>query len=381
MRRLDIAIAVWGDAYVDTLLTWALPSFLAPGNLPACAALLPLRTMIVTRPEDEQTICVHPVARELQRIGELQVLPLLTPDRFVGANRYEVMAFGHRQCIAQSLADGAIITLLSPDCVVANGSLAFGLQRILAGKSAVLIAGPRAILEDVASLLPPYRVNEEGTAVSISSRDLASMATLHPHAISRLLYWDAEPFSQFPSAIYWRAGEDSFLARYFHLHPLFVDLASADRDAAKSGTIDGSLLALAKIGRPQIDVIEDSANICVVELSSSKHDPMGSLPQRVANKTLFIAKWAIAATVASHRAQFKQHFFRFQGRGSVDWDEVVARSKRNTAVLDVLLNYLDLISHLTDARRRVTARSKGTSASIRKIIRRLLLKLGRALRA
>ena len=342
MRRLDIAIAVWGEAYVDAMLKWALPTFLAPGNLPACAAIMPIRVTIVTRPEDAKTILEHPVAEALRAIGELAVVPLLTKETFDGANRYDVMALGHRYCLAASLRDNAIITLLSPDCLVANGSLSRGLRRISEGKGAVLVAGPRATFEDVTKRLSGYRDADDVTSVNIPARDLVSLAARFPHDISRLLYWTDQPFSRFPSAIYWRAGEDSFLARYFHLHPLFVDLAVANPDAAKSGTIDGSLLTLAKIRQEDIYVAEQSDEICVIELSRIDHDPMGSLPLHVANKTKFVAKWAIHATDAAHRAQFLRYYFKFQGKTEVDWDLTISKSRRDTRALEFLLSYIDL---------------------------------------
>ena len=56
MRTLDFAVTVWGEAYVETFLTLALPSFLAPDNIPACAKLVAVRFMIATRSEDVPTI-------------------------------------------------------------------------------------------------------------------------------------------------------------------------------------------------------------------------------------------------------------------------------------------------------------------------------------
>ncbi len=342
MRRLDIAIAVWGAAYVDAMLTWAVPTFLAPGNLPACSAIMPIRVTIVTRPEDANVILEHPVADALRDIGELAVVPLLTIETFVGANRYDVMALSHRHCLAASLRDNAIITLLSPDCLVADGSLSHGLGKITEGKGAVLVAGPRATFEDVTKRLPRYRDAGAVPSLSIPARDLVSLAARFPHEISRLLFWTDQPFSRFPSAIYWRAGEDSFLARYFHLHPLFVNLAVASPDAANSGTIDGSLLSLAKIQPEDVYVAEQSDEVCIIELSRINHDPMGSLPLHVKNKTKFVAKWAIQATDATHRGQFSRYVFRFQGKEKADWDLAISKSRRDTRTLEFLLNYVEI---------------------------------------
>lgn len=369
MRRLDIAIAVWGSDYIDTMLTWAFPSFLAPGNLPACADMLSVRVTIVTRPEDVENILKHPVAAAIRSIGELCVVPLLTRDVFAGANRYDVMALSHRYCLAASMRDGAIITLLSPDCLVADGSLSHGLQKILEGKGAVLVAGPRATFEDVTIRLPAYRVGNDATRLIIPARDLVALAFRFPHDISRLLYWTDQPFSCFPSAIYWRAGKKSFLARYFHLHPLFVDLSKASPDAARSGTIDGSLLTLAKIQPEDIFVAEQSDDVCVIELSRVDHDPMGSLPIHVNNKTKFVAKWAVNATDAAHRAQFLRYFFKFQGNEAVDWGRTISKSRHDTRVLEFLLSYIDLYQAPIAARAWLRKWISGVGAPLAAIFR------------
>ena len=342
MTRLDVAISVWGKAYVDTMLMWALPSFLARGNLPACAKMMPVRITIVTRPEDVDRIVSHPIAAELQHLGELNIVPLLTADKFDGSGRYDLMAACHRLCISESLRSGSIIALLSPDCLISDGSLAFGLQKILDGKDAILVSGPRAELEPVTGELEAQGGNS-ATSLSLSGRQLSSFVARYPHAISRLLFWHDQPFSQFPSAIYWREGEDSFLARYFHLHPLLVNLAKAAPEAATSGTIDGTLMTSAKIGPEETLVVERSDEICVIELSRADHDPMGSLPQNVTWKSPFVARWAIGATDASHREQFKRYFFRFQGQFPVNWDAAIANCRKETWWLDHMLDCVGLI--------------------------------------
>jgi putative glycosyltransferase (TIGR04372 family) len=368
MKRLDVAIAVWGSEYVDIMLTWALPSFLAPGNLPACAKVIPVRVTIITRPQDEDTIRSNPVYQALCAVGDMSIVPLLTPDIMALDSRYSIMAHAHRYCIANSIKDGSIILMLSPDCILSDGSLSFGLNRILAGKAAVLVAGPRGMLEDVTRELAIFR-KEGSIALPVPARDLVSAACRYPHDISSLLYWNDQPFSQFPSAVYWHAGSDSFLARYFHLHPLFVDASRIHTEAANSGTIDGTLLTLAKIPTDQIYVVENSDDACVIEISRADHDPMGSLPHNVTNKTWFMVKWATWAADATHRDQFKKFFFCFKGRSAVDWAAVVARSRRDTLVLDFLLRYVGLVPRRASLEHRARQILHRSAAKIRGVIR------------
>ncbi|MGE3622613.1 MAG: TIGR04372 family glycosyltransferase [Bdellovibrionales bacterium] len=330
MRNLLFAVAVWGENYIDTFLQLALPSFLAPGNIPACAALASTRFAIITRPEDTAGFERHPSIAELRRVAALDILPLMTADQFEG-NRYSVMARAHRHVIRQALEGRSILSILSPDCIIADGGLAFGLRRILDGNLAVNVAGPRALLEDAAPVLTATPFCRDSKIISISSPDLVSLLTRHPHPISQILYWNADPFSGFPSAVYWAAGSESLLARYFHLHPIFVDMKYADAKAGYSDSIDGSLLTLANISAERVFVVTHSNDMCVVELSSNAHDPMASRPKIVEDKIRFMEEWARIGADLSHIAQFKSYRFLFQGRENVDWGAIAASADREMA--------------------------------------------------
>ena len=349
MRKVDFVVAVWGDAYVDTMLAAGLPSFLASGNLPAAAQLAEIRFTVVTRPEDSHRIERHPAWQALSALCEARILPLLHQEVFADRNRYDVMALSHREIIADCLERGSVLSVLSPDCIVSDGSLGAGVRSILNGAQTVLVAGPRATLEPVIPELARYRDSSDGIALRIPSGDLVSFVCRWPHPISSLLFWESQPFSQFPSAVYWPAGKESFLARYFHLHPLFVDLSDADPGAANSGTVDGSLVSLARISPDRVHVVERSREICVVELSRIDHDPMGSLPVEVSDKTQFIRQWAQAYADSSHVQQFLRHAFMFEGNETIDWAAEKAHVARLTENLDQALRDLEADRATTQA--------------------------------
>ena len=126
MRALHFGIAVWGKSYLSTFLRLALPSFLASGNIPACSRISNVKFTIVTRPQDVPLLENSPVWNVLTEFAEVEVKPFLTPDMFDG-NRYTVMARAHALLIKESLRCGAILSILSPDCIVSDGSLSFAL--------------------------------------------------------------------------------------------------------------------------------------------------------------------------------------------------------------------------------------------------------------
>lgn len=329
MRTLLFGVAVWGESYLSTFLRLALPSYLASGNIPACSRISNVKFIIVTRPQDVPLLENSPVWNVLSEFAEVEIKPSLTPDMFEG-NRYTVMARAHAFLIKESLRCGAVLSILSPDCIVSDGSLLFALKKILDGNFALLIPGPRAILEEAAPILTaaPF-LESEGRVIAVPSRDLVALLVQHLHPISQLLFWNATPFSAFPSTIYWSAGQESLLAKCFHLHPLFIDMATASPETEKSGSIDGSLITLSGISPNRIYRVKSSDDVCVIELSQKDHDPMGSVPFSTFDKSAFLANWAETYVESSHIDQFRKFVFLFSGREDVDWKSVIDTSNND----------------------------------------------------
>lgn len=332
-HRIDFAVVVWGGPYIRTFLSVCIPSLLSPGNLPACARNARLRLFVVTRPEDVAQISGDPAIAALSELVEFHLVPALTPDLFESANRYGVMAWGHRRVIAESLRDRSILCALSPDWVMADGTLANCLRRVEEGYQAIELANTRAVLEPVVERLEPYRRADDGNAITIPSRALVDLAVDFPHEITELCLWRGEFFSAFPSTIYWRVGDHSLLGRHFHVHPLFIDLAHASSAVERSASIDGTLLSLSQIPAEKIYVCEDSDEMCVVELSSRAHDMMGAKAVRPFSRTLMVLLWAFTGATREHRRKFNSHVFRFRGKEDVDWEHAIRQMDRDTAGL------------------------------------------------
>jgi putative glycosyltransferase (TIGR04372 family) len=356
-KRFQFVVAVWGKPYLDMLLEVSLPSFMAPGNIPSCVQYGTLRFRFYTRPEDVLQIESHQSYRDLTQYAETAVLPLLATDQFENRNRYDVMALCHGSEIVDAVKHGAVLSVLSPDCVVSDGSLAAGCRYVCEGDKAVLVAGPRAELDSVVPILQRDFFDARSRTIRLSSRQLVGLAVRHLHPMSKILLWDAKLFSKFPSAVYWRAGQASLLARYFHLHPLFVDLAGARPEAARCGTVDGSLIQMAGIRREAIRVITDSDDIAVIELSRLDHDPMGSVPSAALCKTARVIRWAATYADTVHRDYFIRHNIRFQGDGDIDWARVEAKVAADIRIIRytlILLNaFPGLFARVSVLRRRL----------------------------
>ena len=83
------------------------------------------------------------------------------------------------------------------------------------------------------------------------------------------MFVDAEAFSSYPVAAYWRIGSQGLLARCFHLHPLMVDPM---RDITLVGTNDGHYLAGACPDFSRVHVVTDSDELQMFEMTTVRRE-------------------------------------------------------------------------------------------------------------
>jgi len=337
-KSFHFVLAVWGDSYIDTLLDIALPSFLAPGNLPACARDHHVEFHIYTTPQDEARIAAHPAWLELATHCRCLIHPVLTEEQFKRQNRYAVMSYCHQIAIRTARRAGAVLSLLGPDCIIADGGLGFGVRLIDRGFKAVMVTGPRGEMEPIAPVVTTQWRLSGSAAISIPNRELMQLLIDHPHPISQRLFWDAEQFTAIPSAIYFHVGPGGILAKHFHLHPLFIDLSDAPESAEdNAGTVDGPLLRLAGIDNQATYVVTNSDDIAIIEISRKVHDWMGG--SETLSPTWRTANWMLESAEPDHRRNFLDYNMRFIGTRGADWRLAGPRALKPIAALEKIIHW------------------------------------------
>lgn len=307
---------VWGRKYLDLFLNVCIPNQLAPGNVPA----LPpgSRYRILTQSAHVDELDTHPMVHALREVIPVDIVVVEALDRQRGvAEGHDLMIACHQRAVADVIEANAAIIMLSADFVFSDNALAAVVRRHREGYRAVVNTGLRLAKESFLRLLDESRA----PLAALSSRELVRMALphLHPHTLS--MFADARPFSRFPVAVYWRAGNDGLLARCLHLHPLMIDPMS--RALPKSSN-DGRYLARVCPDFSRVHVIVDSDELQMFELTSPKRTvvPSGGVGA---------SAWRVAATAAvcdDHQVGYwRQHTVRLHS-GDVDshWDAAAAAS-------------------------------------------------------
>src|SRR5260370_41866228 len=75
-QKVRLVAFAWGRHYIDDLLDFALSAALAPGNLPALAAVFDCTAVIVTEHKLFDYVRAHPTTRKLEQICPVKLVPL-----------------------------------------------------------------------------------------------------------------------------------------------------------------------------------------------------------------------------------------------------------------------------------------------------------------
>lgn len=213
--KVKFLTVVWGEAYIKRFASLALPSFLAPGNLPALAQTTDLEVVIMTRQSDFPRFANHATFIKLHKICPVRFVAI---DDLITTAVYGVtltLAYA-RPIIAcgREMLDTHFV-FMNADFVLADGSLRALGKHIFAGRSIVLGPSFRATAESVEPLLKGA-VSDISGALSIAPRRLAALSLAHPHptTVAKVLNQNFCHSTQ-PNQFFWQVDEHTILARYY----------------------------------------------------------------------------------------------------------------------------------------------------------------------
>src|SRR5262245_39672944 len=221
-RAVRCVLPVWGYRFVRQFLEVGLPTLLAPGNVPALAAALPTRFMILTRLEDEDFIRHHPSFRNLCEVCETEIR--LIDHLITGSNYSTTITLGYTEAIrtaGNDMLDTCFFFLVS-DYIMADGSLASALERMMDGRSGVLVGNFQVVLEDALPWLQE-QLNRSPNVLAIPPRELLHWAFnhLHPATLANTVN---VPLSHntHTNRLFWRVDGNTLLARFYLMHMLCI---------------------------------------------------------------------------------------------------------------------------------------------------------------
>lgn len=220
--KVKLVVAVWGEAYIERFMALALPSALAPENLPALAAGAELEVLVMTTSDGARYFEGKRAYLNLGRICRVRFLAI---DDLIGSSAYGVtLTLAYMRGIA-SVGEDMVNThfvFLNSDFVLADGSLRTLLRCILEGRHCVLAPSFRAVAEDVEPVLE-QGVDPAATTLAMKPREMVRLALrhLHPTSMARMVNQHLVR-STHPNQLYWHVDKNTLVGRFYLIFMLCI---------------------------------------------------------------------------------------------------------------------------------------------------------------
>jgi hypothetical protein len=317
--RIHFVLVVWGDEYGRLFVDTTLPNYLSLGNLGSLKSRrVEAEFKIYTTRDDAERFGSAPSLRALGNVVNVRFEFLDDIDR---SNKHGAMAESHRRAVVDANRVEAMIMFLAPDVLCSDGTFAHAIDAASNGKRAVMVAGLRAVKETCLPWLRErYQAHGE-VILTVSGRDLVKGALTHLHPHSEWLVWGSSAYPRWACAAYFPVGDEGFVGRCFHLHPLLLN--PRRRNVVPMGTVDDEYVALTGLRDDEFHVITDSDDGFVCDLS--RRDQFGDpVPGRASAER--IAAWASRHASAAHLGYARHPILFHVGDVDGKWQTAVRQS-------------------------------------------------------
>lgn len=258
---LKFVTPVWGKEYSETFARVTLPTILSLGNIPA----------VPNKEDCHYTIYADAIGREIiegsaaYAILREHVKTEFRPIPEDISNRYVASSRCYRDIVEEAARQSAAAVFLIPDMILADGSIRFLANVLRSGKRQILITGIRLIKETAVPELLQHHA--AGGVITIGAQDLTRLAlsNLHPITESHMFEGDSDYFH--PAGMYWRVGNQGFVLRCFHLHP--VAIVPQRGSEQFTGTIDDDLMESSSFYDKDVYVVTNSDDMQWCEISKA----------------------------------------------------------------------------------------------------------------
>lgn len=341
----SLAIIAWGSKYLDVFLNKILPCYFSENNLPLVLKKFTVETCIYTFEEDKKLIEENGNFKKLEHLMPTTIFGDNFSKSFEKSNKYDLK--GHFQSLAlrKAIREKKALLLFNPDTLIADGGINRCCELISNGYKTVLVGElARASIEDALPAILDKFYSFNTNVLNITNRELIEVAVKYFHPVAKHSFWKKGLFCTWPSFIYWKAGKSSLLAKYFHLHPLAIDLSEINKKLPD--TImpdDGGLIEFLGIKNKDIYVVENSDEIACVEFTSKNLSFSEPLYAHTKSNTWVVFKWSLKAALKGHRRNFLKYNLHFNTGEETDWPQTRRKAFRQTFALRMLFLVVEVL--------------------------------------
>ena len=278
-RPTVLNAVIWGEAFVARFLRYALPSLLAPDNLPALAAGGNVLFDIHTTQADIPLLRQSPAVQAVEQFADFSYTAI--PDRFLHFKPTDDTPDSDRLCVSgaqyasaiKARHSGADLSFIDCEGLYSTGFLTGAKRYLNDGYKAVAVMSPRARGQNIEAFLPDRM---DRVAIEIDAAALIGYATgnINKQLLNSFMRSDAPTVYQDPLAALFR------IPAGFVVHSFQFDMAMISNDflpddfAFDFHTADGRFLAELCKGRDPGPLIKTISNpdkeFAVINLDSGE---------------------------------------------------------------------------------------------------------------
>ncbi|WP_413208134.1 hypothetical protein [Rhodospirillum sp. A1_3_36] len=296
--KAKLIIPIWGQRYVEEFAQISLPSYLAPGNLPALLEMIDLEILVMTTEETVDIFKQEAAFQALQRFCQINFLMI---DDLVTNGLYGVtltLAYARGVMSVGTEQVNTWFLFMNSDFVLADGSLRTLAEKMIRGDAhSILAPSLRAESEVLAPLLAKTAEQNAGI-LTVPPRDLVRMTfeNLHATVIAKTVTQGLMT-CQTHNQIYWQVDGNTLLARHYLIFMMAIK-PERPLPPINSYCDYGFIPELVPSG--SMDILDDSDDFFMLELQNSRQELEYILtgmsnPKRIA---AHLSSW----TSAEHRA-------------------------------------------------------------------------------
>jgi hypothetical protein len=323
-QNVRLVAFAWGRHYVNHLLDFALSAALAPGNLPALAAVFDCTAVIVTEERLFDYVRAHPTTRKLEQICPVELVQL---DDLVSDPWQYGMTVAY--ALLRGFADlgpamtETYILFLNADFVLADGCYSRLIDRIRSAERVHLAPSYCVVEEDVTARLRKIRKQNKGI-LAIPSREMAALILDHPHNTIRAKTVNQSIFEfEYADQFYWKVDAHTLIGRQM---PIALIGMRPERELTHLNMFWDWGIVYEFCPSKQLNVIGDSDDFLLMELRS---------------------KGRSVESISFGRSSPKKVAERLKGH--------MTRYQLDNLQFELLLHSRDLPSDLANARRQLGA--------------------------
>ena len=269
LAQVTCLLPIWGLPHVQRFLTVALPTWLAPGNLPALARALPAEMVILTAREDELYLRGHPGFRRLAAVLPVRLHFI---DHLLTDNNYSTtitLAYAEAvRAVGPAMLDTCFFFLVG-DYIVADGSFAHVMDRMLAGRSGLLVGNFQVIEEDASPWLLA-QIDVSPHALSLPPRRLVGWGLSHLHSatVANTVNFGIVR-NVHTNRLFWRVDGRTLIGRFFLMH--MICIRPETTDFVIGASCDYSFIP-EMCPSDNVEIVSDSDQYLVIEMQPRGHE-------------------------------------------------------------------------------------------------------------